>query len=156
MCASCVLCVQGQPLQLVGWLFWAKRPFETVFQSISDRLPERGRKKRNNRREKKMAKQPSPALTARAVGPCPTLVQISRPPWNWKVTQRNRTTRSPPTTFTDFILPHSSRTEIHEWKLVFLNSLTTRDENGWICRQRRSWWGGSLWATSSRSTLFSL
>ena len=31
--------------QLVGWLFWAYRPFETVFQSISGRLPERGRKK---------------------------------------------------------------------------------------------------------------
>ena len=30
---------------LVGWLFWALRPFETVFQSISGRLPERGRKK---------------------------------------------------------------------------------------------------------------
>ena len=32
---------------LVGLLFWAKRPFETVFQSISGRLPERGRKKRD-------------------------------------------------------------------------------------------------------------
>ena len=31
---------------MVGWLFWFKRPFETVFQSISGRLPERGRKKR--------------------------------------------------------------------------------------------------------------
>ena len=38
---------------LVGWFIWAKRPFETVFQSISGRLPERGRKKkRNDRREK--------------------------------------------------------------------------------------------------------
>ena len=32
--------------ELVGWLFWALRPFETVFQSISGRLPERGTKKR--------------------------------------------------------------------------------------------------------------
>ena len=32
--------------QLVGWLIWALRPFETVFQSISGRLPERGRKRR--------------------------------------------------------------------------------------------------------------
>ena len=31
---------------LVGWLCKALRPFETVFQSISGRLPERGRKKR--------------------------------------------------------------------------------------------------------------
>ena len=33
--------------QLVGWLIWAKRPFETVFQSIStvsQREGERGRK----------------------------------------------------------------------------------------------------------------
>ena len=29
---------------LVGWLFWVKRPFEAVFQSISDRLPMRGEK----------------------------------------------------------------------------------------------------------------
>ena len=26
---------------LVGYLFWVKWPFETVFQSISSRLPER-------------------------------------------------------------------------------------------------------------------
>ena len=31
---------------LVGWLIWALRPFETVFQSLSGRLPERGSKKR--------------------------------------------------------------------------------------------------------------
>ena len=31
---------------LVGWVYW---PFETVFQSISGRLPETGRKKRNER-----------------------------------------------------------------------------------------------------------
>ena len=29
---------------MVGWLFWALRPFETVFQSISGRLAERERK----------------------------------------------------------------------------------------------------------------
>ena len=32
-------------LELVGWLFWATRPFETVFLSISGRLPEIRRKK---------------------------------------------------------------------------------------------------------------
>ena len=38
--------------RLVGWLFWVKRPFETVFQSISGRLPKRGRKRREkDRRE---------------------------------------------------------------------------------------------------------
>ena len=32
-------------VDVVGWLFWAERPFGTVFQSISGRLRERGRKK---------------------------------------------------------------------------------------------------------------
>ena len=36
---------------LVDWLFWVLRPFETVFQSISGRLPERGRKRRKYREE---------------------------------------------------------------------------------------------------------
>ena len=31
------------PDWLVGWLFWVPGPFETVFQSISGRLPKRGR-----------------------------------------------------------------------------------------------------------------
>ena len=39
--------------ETVGWLFWAKRPFETVFQSISGRLPERGRKRRERTDESK-------------------------------------------------------------------------------------------------------
>ena len=30
---------------LVGWWFWVKRSFEIVFQSISGRLLERGRKR---------------------------------------------------------------------------------------------------------------
>ena len=38
---------------LVGWLFWVKRPFETVFQSVSGRLPERGRKRRERIEETK-------------------------------------------------------------------------------------------------------
>ena len=37
-----------QDYRLVGWLVLDLRPFETVFQSISCRLPERGR----NRRER--------------------------------------------------------------------------------------------------------
>ena len=43
-----------------------------------------------------MSKQPPPALTASAVGPCPTLSQTSRTPRHWKFTQRHRTTRPPP------------------------------------------------------------
>ena len=37
-----------------------------------------------------------------------------------------------------------------------INSLTKGDESSWICKQHRSWWGGSSWATSSKSTLFAL
>ena len=33
-------------MDLVGLLFWVQRPFETIFQSISGRLSERGTKKR--------------------------------------------------------------------------------------------------------------
>ena len=43
-----------------------------------------------------MSKQPSPAPTASAVGPCPTLFQTSRTPRHWKFTQNHRTTRPPP------------------------------------------------------------
>ena len=53
---------------LVGWLFCVLRPFEAVFQSISDRLPERVKEKRKDIREKKMSKQPPSALTASAIG----------------------------------------------------------------------------------------
>ena len=35
----------------------------------------------------KMSKQPPPAPTARAVGPCPTFIQTSRTPRHWKFTQ---------------------------------------------------------------------
>ena len=39
-----------------------------------------------------MSKQPPPAPTARAVGPCLTLIQTSRTPRHWKFTQDHRTT----------------------------------------------------------------
>ena len=50
--------------KMVGWLFLAKRPFETVFQFISGRLPEseREKEKRNDRREKKCPNNPHPHL----------------------------------------------------------------------------------------------
>ena len=43
-----------------------------------------------------MFKQPPPAPTARVVGPCPSLIQISRTPRHWKFTQHHRTTRPTP------------------------------------------------------------
>ena len=47
---------------LFGWLFWVKRPFETVLQSISGRLPEREIEVRNDRREEKFSNNPHPHL----------------------------------------------------------------------------------------------
>ena len=43
-----------------------------------------------------MSKQPPPAPSASAIGPCPTIIQISRTPRHWKFTQHLRTTRPPP------------------------------------------------------------
>ena len=76
------------------FFFCAKRPFETVFQSISGRLPKRGRKKGETiDKRKKCPKKPPPAPTASAIGPRPTIIQISSTPWHWKFTQHHRTTR---------------------------------------------------------------
>ena len=44
----------------------------------------------------KISKQPILAPTASTVGPCPTLIQISKTPRHWKFTQHHRTTRPPP------------------------------------------------------------
>ena len=43
----------------------------------------------------KMSKQPPPAPTASAVGPCSTISQIRRMPRHWKLTQHHRTTQPP-------------------------------------------------------------
>ena len=50
-------------LIVTGWLIWAYWPFETVFQSISGRLPDRGSKKREMIDErKKSPNKPHPHL----------------------------------------------------------------------------------------------
>ena len=58
-----------------------------------------------------MSKQPPPAPTARAVGPCPTLIQTSRTPRHWKFTQDHRTARSPP--FLDEIWGMSAKLKVN-------------------------------------------
>ena len=52
-----------------------------------------------------MSKQRPPAPTANAVGPCPTLIQISRTPRHCKFTQPHRTTR-PPLILSHFVLKY--------------------------------------------------
>ena len=63
----------------VGWLFWVKRPFKTVFQSISGRLPKRGRGRRERIEESKNVQTTPTAPTASAIGPCPTIIKIVGP-----------------------------------------------------------------------------
>ena len=46
-------CLKGPLSWLVGWLLWAYRPFDTVFQSISGRLPKRERKRKERIDESK-------------------------------------------------------------------------------------------------------
>ena len=53
-----------------------------------------------------MSKQPPPAPSASTIGPCPTIIQISRTPRHWKFTQHLHTTRPP------------SYQEILRWLLV--------------------------------------
>ena len=54
------------------WLFRIQQPFETVFQSISDHLPEKRRQKRDDRQLKKIPL----AHIASTVDSCPTIIQL--------------------------------------------------------------------------------
>ena len=52
------------------------RPIETIFQSISGRLPKRGRSRGERIDESKNVQTTPPAPTASAIGPCPTVIKI--------------------------------------------------------------------------------
>ena len=52
------------------------KQYFSLYRAVSQR--EKG--KRKDRRENKMPKQPPFARTASAIGPCPTIIQISRTP----------------------------------------------------------------------------
>ena len=79
---------------LVGcfWFNGPLRQYFSLYRAVSQREGERGEK---GQMREKMSKQPPPAPTASATGPCPTIIQISRTPRHWKFTQ-HRTTRPPP------------------------------------------------------------
>ena len=83
----------------VGWLVGCfgfngpLRQYFSLYRAVSQREGERGEKRQMR---EKMSKQPPPAPTASATGPCPTIIQISRTPRHWKFTQHLRTTRPPP------------------------------------------------------------
>ena len=65
----------------------------SLYRAVSQRKEER-KEKRQTR--EKMSKQPPPAPTESAVGPCPTIIKISGTPQHWKFTQHHRFTRPPP------------------------------------------------------------
>ena len=48
--------------------------------SLYRAVSERGRKTGEKKDDLKMSKQPQPAPTASTIGPCPTIIQISRTP----------------------------------------------------------------------------
>ena len=94
---------------MVSWLFWVKRPFETVFQSISGRLPKRGRKRRERIDESKNV-QTTPTRTYwKRNRPLPYCNQNCRTPRHWKFTQDHRTTRPTPRPFETVFQSISSR-----------------------------------------------
>ena len=67
----------------------------TVFQSISGRLPERERKKREMIGERKNVQTTPIRTNCKCNRSLPNYCQISRLPRNWKFTQHHRTTRPP-------------------------------------------------------------
>ena len=54
------------------------RQYFSLYQAVSHR----GRKKREKIDERKNVQTSPPAPTASAIGPCPTISQISRTPWH--------------------------------------------------------------------------
>ena len=81
---------------LVGWLFWVKRPFKTVFQFISGRLPKSGRKRREKIDESKNVQTTPTRTYCKRSKPLPYCNPNCRTPRHWKFTQHHRTTQPPP------------------------------------------------------------
>ena len=84
--------------KLFGWLvvFGLNDPLRQYFSLYRVVSQREGERKEKGQMRVKMSKQPPPALTASAVGPCPTLIHTSRMPRTWKFIQDHRTTRPPP------------------------------------------------------------
>ena len=80
----------------VGWLigcFGLNSPLKQYFHLY--RAVSESKKREMTDKRIKMPKQPPPTLAASAIGPCPTLIQISRTPRHCQFTQHHRTTRPP-------------------------------------------------------------
>ena len=79
----------------VGWLFWVYKPFETVFQSISGRFPNRGRKTREKIDVSKNVQTTLTRTYCKHSRPLSYCNPNCRTPWHWKFTQHHRTTDHP-------------------------------------------------------------
>ena len=84
------------PNWLVGWLFWILRPFETVFQSISGRLPKRGRNRKERIDESKNVQTTPTRTHCMCSRPLPYYYPNCRTPQHWKFTQHHQTTQPSP------------------------------------------------------------
>ena len=80
---------------LVDWLIWVKWLFQTVFQSISGHLPERGRKRREKTEESKNDQTTPTRTYCKRNRPLPYYHPNCRTPRHWKIAQGHRTTRPP-------------------------------------------------------------
>ena len=86
-----------------SWLvgcFGFNGPLRQYFSLYRAASQSGGERKRKYRREKNV--RPAPAPTASTLGPCPTLIQISRTPRHWKFTQHLRATRPPQVIITTY------------------------------------------------------
>ena len=92
-------------LDLVGWLVvLGLTAFETVFQSISSRLPKRGRKRRERIDESKNVQTTPTRTYYKRSRPLPYCNPNCRTPRNCKFTQLHRTTRPPPMCLNHYVL----------------------------------------------------
>ena len=83
-----------------------------------------------------MSKQPPPAPIASTIGPCPTIIQISRTPWHWKFTQHLRTTRPPPS-LSGLLMINASKTRdvnVKEAlpKTYSVERITEKKQTAWV------------------------
>ena len=129
-----LVCIFIVSYWLVGWLLGSNGPFRSI-QSISGRLPERGRKKSWQMREK-MSKHPHPNLL-QAQRPLSYKIQISRTPRHLTFTQLHRTTRPPPVSHWPDGVSILGHTELmFFWNCVALT---------WCCFDILSYWHDVLY-----------
>ena len=98
-------------LLLDGCFGFLRRPFETVFQSISGRLPKRGRKRKERIDESKNVHTTPTRTYCKCSRPLPYCNPNCRTPRHWKFTQHHCTIRPPQGLL--LTLLHPERPKLH-------------------------------------------